>query len=328
MKHRIGFFLASALCFAALILSSCGGTPLHKYTYYGMGTYTTVSVEGGAPREVASILAQTEGELSHRVSDSVIAKANRGESVSLNEDLVETLLLCEALWQATDGRFDVSVLPLSSLWNFDEAPTGAPSASDIASALELVGFGGAVSLEGGVLFVSRGGLDLGAVGKGLACDRIVAHLNAAQARGLVSVGGSLGVAGTGRAYTVGVRDPFSSHTADLIGKLQLKEGFVSTSGTYEKNFEAEGKTYHHILNAKSGYPEDNGLVSVTVIATSGVLSDALSTAAFLVGEEGAIDLCREFGASAIVVKADGTVLVSRELEGSFVHLGKGAVIYR
>ena len=136
MKRRVRFFLALALCFASLLLSSCGEKPLNRYTYYGMGTYTTVSVEGGAPREVASILAQTERELSHRISDSVIAKANRGESVSLNEDLVETLLLCEALWQTTDGRFDVSVLPLSSLWNFDEAPTGAPSASDIASALE------------------------------------------------------------------------------------------------------------------------------------------------------------------------------------------------
>jgi thiamine biosynthesis lipoprotein len=328
MKHRIGFFLASALCFAALILSSCGGTPLHKYTYYGMGTYTTVSVEGGAPREIASILAGAENELSHRVSDSVIARANRGETVTVEGDLLETLLLCETLYRKTDGRFDISVLPLTSLWNFDAAPTSPPAPDEIESALALVGFDRAVSLVGGSLRVLRGGLDLGAVGKGLACDRIVAHLEKAQARGLVSVGGSLGVAGSGRTYTVGVRDPFSSFATDLIGKIRIGEGFVSTSGTYEKKFESQGRSYHHILNAESGYPEENALVSVTVVANSGVLSDALSTAAFLVGEEGAISLCREFGAWAIAVKADGTLLVSRELEASFAYLGKGAVIYQ
>ncbi|MBO5778537.1 MAG: FAD:protein FMN transferase, partial [Clostridia bacterium] len=153
MKHRIGFFLASALCFAALFLSSCGGTPLHKYTYYGMGTYTTVSVEGGAPREVASILLKAENELSHRVSDSVIAAANRGETVTVEGDLLETLLLCRTLYLNTDGRFDISVLPLTSLWNFDAAPTSPPAPAAIESALALVGFDRAVALEGGSLRV-------------------------------------------------------------------------------------------------------------------------------------------------------------------------------
>lgn len=325
---RCAYFLALiSLCLAMLLLPSCG-VSARKQTYYAMGTYCTVSAYGEIPKDLAQLLVRTEGEISHRLSDSLIARANGGETVRLPEDLESAISLCKGVYEATEGRFDISVLSLTALWNFDTAPSMPPDAGEIATALTQVGFDRVVFLEQSLLSVTGGAIDLGAIGKGLACDRLVARLDDARLQGLVSVGGSLGIAGEGRRYSIGIRNPFSERSADLIGTLQMTDRFVSTSGTYEKNFEANGRIYHHLLNATTGYPEDNGLISVTVVADSGVLSDALSTAAYLVGEEQAISLCREYGASVIAVKVDGTVLVSKELEGSFFHLGRGEVIYQ
>ena len=93
-----------------------------------------------------------------------------------------------------------------------------------------------------------------------------------------------------QAWSVAVRDPNGDGS---LGSVTLAEGFVSTSGSYEKYFEQDGVLYHHLLDPKTGYPAESGLVSVTVVAKSGVLSDALSTACFVLGREDGMKLLEE-----------------------------------
>ena len=102
-----------------------------------------------------------------------------------------------------------------------------------------------------------------------------------------------------------------------MGTLSLKGGFLSTSGSYEKTFSQEGKTYHHLLDPKTGMPVENGLVSVTIVSDSGALSDILSTACFVLGEEKGMELLEQYDAEGIFIRDARTVRVTSGLKDSF-----------
>ena len=133
---------------------------------------------------------------------------------------------------------------------------------------------------------------------------------------VLSVGGSIGVFGArgkdGDPWRIGVRDPFSD--SGQLGVITLQEGFVSTSGDYEKYFEQDGRRYFHILDATTGYPAKSGLKSVSVVCDNGLLSDALSTACFLLGEEASHALLEQYGASAVFVDAEGNISIFGDID--------------
>ena len=70
-------------------------------------------------------------------------------------------------------------------------------------------------------------------------------------------------------------------TEDYLGVLSIQDKAVITSGGYERYFEQDGVTYHHIIDPKTGYPAENGLVSVTIVSSDGTLADGLSTSLLL-----------------------------------------------
>ena len=111
-----------------------------------------------------------------------------------------------------------------------------------------------------------------------------------------------------------------------MGTLKLSEVCVSTSGNYEKFFVENNKTYHHILNAKTGYPADSSLSSVTVVCESGVLSDALSTACYILGYNDSLELLKKYDAEAVFVFKDKTVRVTDGLESKFTLTDESFVI--
>ncbi|MCQ2385752.1 MAG: FAD:protein FMN transferase, partial [Clostridia bacterium] len=153
-------------------------------------------------------------------------------------------------------------------------------------------------------------------------DLLLEKLRAYTDSALVAVGGSIGVSGkkNGSPWIIGVRDPFSENPRETVGYLEAENLFVSTSGSYEKYFDSDGTRYHHILDGVTGYPVRNGLVSVTVICSSGALSDALSTAVFAVGEEKGLALCREYDAGVLFIREDGSFRMNEKMQTSF-HIG-------
>ena len=116
---------------------------------------------------------------------------------------------------------------------------------------------------------------------------------------------------------MGIRDPFSESSAESFASLTLPACCVSTSGSYERYFERDGVRYHHILDPKTGYPAESGLVSVTVVCDDGFLSDALSTACFVLGYEKSLPLLEKYGARAVFVFNDKSVRVTGSLADSF-----------
>lgn len=325
------FSLLLCVIFLVFVLSSCASPMRDEKKFYAMGTLVSVTVYGGEiPKDISSIVTELEGEISYKIENSLISRVNNGETVALTESLLEAVLLCGELAEKTHGAFDLTVKPVSELWSFDNAPTAPPGDSALQEALVRVGWKNGVVLAENRLTLQNTELDLGAIGKGMACDYLIDKLRQNSLCGIAAVGGSIGVlvGEEKESYRVGIRTPFSENSNELLGVLEMKKGFVSTSGTYEKCFTYEDVKYHHLLNAATGMPENNGIVSVTVVAEKGIFSDALSTAAFLAGAEEGMLLCEEYGAKAVFVLESGSVIASEGLRDSFHYYGTGEVEYR
>ena len=170
-------------------------------------------------------------------------------------------------------------------------------------------------------------LDLGAVGKGIACDVVQDYLKKQKevSGAVIAVGGSILLYGSkadGSDWNVAVQNP-RGQDGEVMGVLSLSGTTnVSTSGDYEKYFMQDGKRYHHILDPSTGYPADSGLISVTIVSYSGLLSDGLSTACFVLGKEKGEKLLETYGAEGVFIDQNKKVTVTKGLKDKFTILNK------
>lgn len=272
-----------------------------------MGTILTQKVYGdtaaGDIEKIKAVVDGLDNMISWREEESEVAKLNKGETVNSGY-LKELVSQCSEVSVLSGGVFDVTVGGVAQLWSIGEENERIPDDAEIKKALENVGYGKirfgeeALSLPEGVK------LDLGAVGKGAACDMIKAYLDMSNSEGaIISVGGSILAWGdynkAGDKWQIAVSHP--RNEGEYLGVISLDEGFVSTSGDYERYFEKDGKRYHHILDATTGYPAETDIISVTVVCDSGAMADALSTACFILGEEKSKPILEKYDASAIFV---------------------------
>ena len=125
----------------------------------------------------------------------------------------------------------------------------------------------------------------------------------------------------GGGWRVAVMDPFD--TSAYVGILTLDGGWcVSTSGDYQRFVEAEGVRYHHSYDPSSGYPAQSGVAGVTILSHSGLESDALSTACFILGVEAGLELAERYGAEALFVEKDGRVTMTAGMEQYWSPVGE------
>ena len=145
----------------------------------------------------------------------------------------------------------------------------------------------------------------------------------------------------GTPWRVGIQDPKNPDDANAFAALlHLTNAFAVTSGGYQRFFEADGKTYHHIIDPATGYPADSGLTSVTVVADCdldevdggpgvGTMCDALSTALFVMGEEKALDFWRSgaYDFDLVLVTEDGRVVVTDGIADELERSEESGYIY-
>ena len=324
------------LCLISVLiyLWSVYGSRAHIFecTNYAMGTVIQQTVYGKNGEAAATAAAQRIGELEDLISwrreDSDIQKLNAHAGVDwleIDEKTFSLLETCLEVAERSEGAFDPTILPISALWDFGGDNQHVPEPEKIEKFLPYVNYQNLRLNEEDVsasLKYHYMSVDLGAAGKGAACDEaIAAYQEAGADYGIIAVGGSVGLFGTkpgGDDWRIAVRAPVSGgDPSEAMGELSLTSGFVSTSGSYEKEFEENGVTYHHLLNPKTGYPENNGLVSVTVICEEGALSDILSTACFVLGEEKGRELLSSYDAEGIFIHSDGQVFVTEGLRDRF-----------
>lgn len=287
--------------------------------------------------EILAEIEQLEQEcLSWRLEGAELAGINatagkeNGESVSqeLRVDL-------EKIWQVSDksnGALDVTIGQVTRLWDLDtwavvddreQAEFQEPEAEVLQAALKNTGYEKVVLKEDKIYLPEGMSLDLGAVGKGIACDRIGAYLATQEhiEGAVISVGGSIVTYGSkpdDTKWKVAILHPREDDT--YLGTLSLQgEWYISTSGDYERYVEKDGVRYHHIMNPGTGYPANSGVCSVTILSDSGLLSDALSTACYVLGVEEGMKLAEAFGVEALFVTQELEIFMTAGMKEYFVE---------
>lgn len=292
--------------------------------------------EADITARIETIVLELEQDmLSWRIEGSEIAiinaAAGSGDKVLVSDALfagIETLLAVSA---ESGGAFDITMGPVVRLWNIDEWAAGnntgaqIPGEDEIAEALAHTGYESIMAENGSIWIPAQMQLDMGAVGKGIACDRIAAFLKEQAAYGaVISVGGSVltfGEKPDGTPWQVGIVNPLD--TSSMLGTLSLEgQWCISTSGDYERYVEADGIRYHHILDPATGYPAQSGICSATVLCKSGILSDALSTACFILGAEEGIKLAQSYGAEVLLVEETGNIIMTDGMKSIFRKTGE------
>ena len=239
--------------------------------------------------------------------------------ITLSEPLAE--LIAEGLKYSrlSEGAFDISVAPLSSLWDFTSGENVIPDAQKLETARELVNYED-ISLEDRKIRFAKEGmqLELGAIAKGYIADRIKEFLVAGGIKSaVIDLGGNVLCVGRKpdkEPFRIGVQKPFATRN-QTIGTAEITDRSIVSSGIYERYFEKDGVLYHHILNPQDGYPYRNGLVSVTIFSEKSVDGDALSTACFALGPEKGLELIDQLpDMQAVFITEDGTMRYSENFE--------------
>lgn len=209
-------------------------------------------------------------------TDSVLSQLNQTKQLTVSDseeamvyDLIQTTL------PYCNEAFDISIRPVSKLWDFNSDSPTIPNDSDIADSLRCVGYQNILLTGTGIELKNNAEIEGGAIVKGYVCDQIATLLSGKSA--IIDIGGT--VKAIGEPITAGVKNPDGN---GLLCSFTLAEGqAVATSGSYERSFIIDEKLYHHILNPKTGYPAESDLVSVTVICDSALEADILSTTLFI-----------------------------------------------
>ncbi len=288
---------------------------------FACGSEVTVSVSGTFKGEEKAQKAIDESQkldkllLSDTLPSSKTYQLNKtGHLLDDNGELVSYINECMALTEKCP-QMTILSKPFSIAWDI----TGngrVPSKDEINETLQNANPNN-LKLNGNEITLSNGALiSFGAFGKGTVCEKAIETLKSENVKcALVTVGGTVGVLNSKNNTTlIGVRNPFLS-AGEYFATVEVNNGYLSTSGDYEKFFEKDGKKYCHIFDATTGCPVESNITSVTVITNSGTASDFLSTAIFILGENG-LSLAKEMNAQVIIVNKDKSVIASKSLEGN------------
>ncbi len=330
MKNKIRALISAlaAVLSAAVLYSGlygCGEAE-YKSQLYAMNTVIDLSFYGDdGQKTVSRELNRLESLFSVTRGGSDISKINsaNGKTTAISEDTAKVLSAAKRIYDETDELFDPSIYPLLKLWGFTTEKYTVPSKADIESALTKVDFS-RLKLDGNKATAPKGmELDLGGIGKGYAGDVCRSALkNEGITSAILSLGGNVctvGLKPDGSKWLVALKNPDGG---DYLCEIKIGECSVVTSGGYERSFESGGKTYHHILDPRTGFPAEGGLKSATVICADGAVADALSTAIFIGGERLAERILEEReDINLILYTSGGELLASRGIEGDIVLNG-------
>ena len=280
-----------------------------------------------AGREAFELLDAIEDQLTVYRDHSEVSRLGRLASrraVRVESGLFGLLDLARQIHADTGGAYDVAIGALLEAWGFVRGPRRVPADAEIREALAASGMAHvSLDAERRSLRLLRPGvrINLGSIGKGYALDRMADRLAARGARHALIHGGSSSVVargdahGDGRGWAVRIRHPVE--TTAHVAEVRLRDQALGTSAATFQHLEHEGRRLGHILDPRTGWPA-SGVAGASVVAPSGALADALSTAFYV----GGIDLARDYcaghpGIGAILLPEGGPPAVFGLAPGTY-----------
>ena len=313
--------ILAAFLFPTILLSGCGrqSTPVSDTGFYFDTVITITLYEEDSKSlldECMALAGHYEALLSPTVEGSDVWKinANPGTFITVDKDTLSLLQEALSYAEVSDGMVTPSIGALSSLWNFgSDCPQMVPESQAIQNALAHIDYH-SIEIQGSRVRLNdpEAVIDLGFIAKGFIADKMKEFLlSKGVTSALINLGGNLVAVGSkpdGTPFKIGIQKPFaSSGTAALT--LDLTDISVVSSGNYERYFEKDGRLYHHILSAETGYPVENELSQVTILSPDSTQADALSTLCFILGYEKAVRLLENYpDVQAVFITEDGQIL--------------------
>ncbi len=288
---------------------------------------TSISVELWSEDRAAgeSAIAAVMGEM-HRIDramsphkpDSELSRINRDAAVApvpVSAEMARLLSRANDFAQLSGGAFDITYAAVGQLYDYRQRIR--PTDEALAQARAAVGYRHlSLDMRARTVRFNRPGMriDLGGFAKGHAVDNAAAILRHCGIRHAnVSAGGDSRVIGDhrGRPWTIGIRDP--RRPGEMAALLPLEDVSISTSGDYERYFDADGERFHHLIDPATG-KSPSSVHSVTVLADDGLTTEALSKSVFVLGVEKGLRLIQsQRGVDAVVVDASGALHYSSGL---------------
>lgn len=260
-------------------------------------------------------VTRIEELMSTYIESSEISQINRAAAeapVAAGDELIQLILRSLDISMLTRGAFDITYDSVGQYYDFRERQR--PDAETIEEELKRIDYRlvEVDRLAGTVRFLAPGvRINLGGIAKGYAVERAVSLLRSRGIRhAIVTAGGDSRLLGDrlGQPFMVGIRDPRKDDEVALT--IPLEDEAISTSGDYERYFEEDGQRYHHIIEPATGLPA-SGVHSATIVGPDAVLTDALSTAVFVLGVEQGLTLISTLpDYEGIVIDADGRLFYS------------------
>ena len=300
------------LVFSVFLLPGCKKEKTEdpiSATDFKLNTVVTVKIydsqDNSLLTECMNLCDKYENIFSRTKTDSELYKLNHRQIPAENTEnntykvsgdlasLISTGLKYSSL---SDGAFDISIEPLTSLWDFTAENPQVPDDALIRQALPECDFRN-ISVDGTDVTLKSTGttIELGAVAKGYIADKMKEYLVSQGVKSaIIDLGGNvlcIGKKPDGTSFKVGIQKPFADRN-ETIATMDIDGKSVVSSGIYERCFKQDGVLYHHILNPHTGYPYDNGLIAVTIISDRSTDGDALSTACFSMGLEKGMELAQ------------------------------------
>lgn len=317
IKYLLRIFSFAAALALAFSVSGCAkkAEPLKK-THFALDTVIELTLYDGekekAIDECMALIDRYEQLFSRTIEGSDVWRINHanGEPVTVSQETAQMIGIAIKYSKLSEGLFDITIAPVSSMWEFEDEPHVVPEKAKIDEAIKLVDYRQIV-LDGNVVRLSnpKGAIDLGGIAKGYIADKLVEFLKTRKVtKALINLGGNIVVMGErpdGTPWRVGVQGAFQDRNT-AVAMFEVRDLSVVTSGIYERYFILNGNFYHHILNSKTGYPIENELAGVSILSEKSVDGDCLSTTCFTLGIEKSKQLINTLdGIEAVFIDKQG-----------------------
>ena len=300
------YFLTALSCLIFLALG-CSSKPYYSETRIVMGTFVEITCQDkGAIQKAFEEIKKIDTIANIFESSSEVSLLNRQGKIKASPDLFALVKESVHYYSLSQGAFDITIAPVVRIWKqrIKEAgekrgDSALPQPEEIKSTLNLVG-ANKLSLNENTSWIKfsqpKMSIDLGGIAKGYAVDKAITRLKELGiTSALVNAGGNIYCLGKkgNRKWRIGIQNP--RNQSKILYSLDLENQAAATSGDYEQFFLSGKKRYSHIIDPKTGYPVDNGIIAVTIISDSAATCDALSTTVFVLGKEKGLALLKKIG---------------------------------